>query len=665
MRIAMLFGMLVLAACRWCAPAMADPAPIQPVLQRALDAHARGVARPFVVAEGRSLLVPPSPGGVVLPVDDAGRWSCWVSFDPNTDAGRAFLPSEWDVPMLSSPEEALPHLPSAARETIARLEEQGVVWRGWIGATLEFQAPPEKIEALAELPGAIAVTAPVGPVHETFASELGGGCDGPPTVSEGLEEMRVAEFRALGYRGQGIRVGMLDLGFNGAGERIGIDLPREIQTRMFSSGDPGQAHGTACSEIVHDIAPDAELYLAGLGTAVDLQQALQWMKSNDVEVLSHSLAWFLGGGDGTGPIDELADAAARDGMIWVTSSGNFARSHWMGPYRDDDRDAMLELSGDREQVMLVRGGVPRLVLLWDRWPLSTDLAFEIEILDGEEVVARSDEDYANYPFAFRDVAAPHPLDDPSFRIRVRQGNPAGATVRVFRVDGGLIDPEDRVSSGSVTMPADSPSTIAVGAFSWRDQALEPFSSYGPTLGGLQKPELVGPDAICTSISQYAPFVGTSAACPHVAGAVALLLSAELEGGVDDVHWNQEQVRRLLSSSAGAIAAAPSPQSVGWGRVRLWVPGGQTNVAQLAPQGLGSSLSLILTGGGQTSAIASGRAAGPVWVLDAGGRRVAQIEPTRDGRTVQYQVRGAGLSRGRYWALEPVTGARGSFTWTEP
>src|SRR5690606_25048351 len=242
------------------------------------------------------------------------------------------------------------------------------------------------------------------------------------------------------------------------------------------------------------------------------------------------------------------------------------------------------------------------------------------------------------------------------------GNPAGVTLRVFRVDGGLLAPEDRISAGSVTMPADSPSTIAVGAFSWRDQALEPFSSYGPTLGGLQKPELVGPDAGCTSISQYAPFVGTSAACPHVAGAVALWLSAKLEGGVHDVHWNQEQVRRLLSSAAGPIAEAPSPQSIGWGRVRLWIPGGQANAARLAPQGLGSSLSLVLTG---AEAAVRGREAGPVWIIDAGGRRVAQLEPTIDRGAVQYLVRTAGLARGRYWALEPITGARGAFTWTEP
>src|SRR5690606_15471552 len=166
----------------WSRPVAASPAPIQPVLQRALEAHQRGMTRPLMATEGRRLLAPPSPGGVVLPVEEAtGRWSCWVTFDPDSEAGRAFLPGAWNVPVLASPEEALPLLPAAARETLARLEERGVEWRGWIGATLEFLAPPEEIAALAELPGAVAITAPIGPVHETFpgSGDFLGGCDGP------------------------------------------------------------------------------------------------------------------------------------------------------------------------------------------------------------------------------------------------------------------------------------------------------------------------------------------------------------------------------------------------------------------------------------------------------------------------------------------------------
>src|SRR6185295_14726768 len=44
-------------------------------------------------------------------------------------------------------------------------------------------------------------------------------------------------------------------------------------------------------------------------------------------------------------------------------------------------------------------------------------------------------------------------------------------------------------AGSVVEPATSPSALAVGAVSWMDDALEPYSSIGPTIDGRIKPDL--------------------------------------------------------------------------------------------------------------------------------------------------------------------------------
>ena len=68
-------------------------------------------------------------------------------------------------------------------------------------------------------------------------------------------------------------------------------------------------------------------------------------------------------------------------------------------------------------------------------------------------------------------------------------------------------------------------SITAGAVDCEDcSTLEPYSSRGPTNDGRLKPDYVGPDCVSTCAYFPDPFCGTSAATPHVAGALALWLS---------------------------------------------------------------------------------------------------------------------------------------------
>ena len=93
------------------------------------------------------------------------------------------------------------------------------------------------------------------------------------------------------------------------------------------------------------------------------------------------------------------------------------------------------------------------------------------------------------------------------------------TFEVFLDQNGL---EYIVPEQSLTAPADSAQIVAVGATHWSNDVPEGFSSRGPTKDGRRKPDMAAPDGVSTQSFGPLNFFGTSAAAPHVVGAVALL-----------------------------------------------------------------------------------------------------------------------------------------------
>lgn len=136
-------------------------------------------------------------------------------------------------------------------------------------------------------------------------------------------------------------------------------------------------------------------------------------------------------------------------------------------------------------------------------------------------------------------------------------------------------------------PALYDASFSVGATDNSD-AIAYFSSRGPVVSGsntLVKPNVSAPGVVVRSSTlngQYATASGTSMAGPHVAGLVALLISAhpELRGQVDGIERIIEHTAVPLTSTqdCGGIPGSQVPNAVfGWGRVNA-----------LAALGLGDS-----------------------------------------------------------------------------
>jgi len=389
-------------------------------------------------------------------------------------------------------------------------------------AWTQARLPVEALPSLADTPGVRFVRRPWLPR--------------PATTSEGVAVTRADEWHGAGLSGQDVKVGILDVGFLGYSNRIGEgELPSDVITKSFAgSGSEidfwgGTSHGTACSEIVHDMAPGARLYLVNFGTEVEWANAVDWLLAQSVDLISFSAGWPVGGpGNGTGTLAEKVNDVHSVGVLWVNAAGNSAQRHWMATWNDPDGDGWHNYTGTDETNEVTVAGESRIAigLRWnDPWGGSANDYDLFLYKNGEsEPVAVSDnlQDGDDDPYEFITYFFPSPG---VYHVAIYQV--PGAQPRKLELFSYDHDLYHKTSKSSLEVPADSPGSLTVAATYWQDDALENFSSQGPTRDGRIKPDLAAPDGVSVSTEawRYSGFFGTSASAPHVAGAAALALEA--------------------------------------------------------------------------------------------------------------------------------------------
>jgi hypothetical protein len=413
------------------------------------------------------------------------------------------------------------------------------------------------------------------------------------STTEGLAALNGPAWHAAGYRGAGVKVGMIDGGFQGYTALLGTDLPSTVTVRNFVDGegdsqvDGTTRHGTSCAEIMYDVAPQASLYLAKISTNLDLQEAVAWLRdTHQVDVISTSLGWYnITPGDGTGEFANLVQSARNAGIFWATAAGNDREAHWGGAYADANGNNIHEFNGKEincfgpggSDCYSINPGYPFQVFLrWDDWTsVNQDYDLYLVRWNGSSwsIVASSTNTQgggpgqrpAEYAIAITSGSAT------SYGFYVRRFNSTrNVNLEVFAPKMARLN--QILPARSLANLADAPAAMTVAALDVSaPYPQEVYSSEGPTngsggtaAGGSVKPDVSAYANVSTQGYGTRGFNGTSAATPHVAGAAALVLNA-------NPGFTPTQVQSFLEQRAIDMGSAGKDTVYGYGRLYLGAP----------------------------------------------------------------------------------------------
>jgi hypothetical protein len=425
---------------------------------------------------------------------------------------------------------------------------------------------------------------------------------GPAVTSEADAILHMDQLRAAGFRGAGVRVGVISTGVvNLASYQSAGLLPAGIYISQNTAGTLDE--GSWMLELVHQHAPDAVLGFCD-GVDLDFNGCVKDLGNNfHADIIVDDIL-FSGQFYPDVTADTIAQLeTANDRLVFVHLAGNEQNGgYWQGSFVPTP----ASIAGAQLMLLdfgLASGGASdafnavalpatdrlRLILNWNDPPHDpANHALGAYLLDGNSQVltqatGQSDPtlllDYTNTTGAAQVVRLAISLNSGSaqgLQVQVTEGS-ATCNIECQMLAHGT----SGLAGGTV---GDIPDVLVVGAtYAMSPRALEVWSNHGPFRMDFQatadaaspdgfdytrlatplqvaKPDLVAPDCVTTPFSNGKTltnnqFCGTSAAVPAIAAAAALLESAG---------FNRVQVLKALRSTAVPLGAAAWDPGYGFG-----------------------------------------------------------------------------------------------------
>jgi hypothetical protein len=409
----------------------------------------------------------------------------------------------------------------------------------------------------------------------------------------------------------------IDLGSDGTGTKIcalsdSIDHLEGVQASGDLPADidilPGQdglglgstGEGTAMLEIVHDLAPGAELGFATawLGPESFAQNILD-LRAAGCDIIVDDVVYLEEPVLQDGVVAAAVDTVVADGAMYFSSAGNFGNMNdgtsavWEGDFVDSGSFGNLGLTAGNAHDFgggnignQVQQFTPLVMLQWADPSDASANDYDLCVLSGDFSIvfecSTDVQDGTGFPLeVLMDGAYPGEQI-----VVINSGN--SAEPRYLHLNA-LWGPLVFATPGQTWGHSAAQGAFSVAAVNWYqgsgvapfkgDEPVERFSSDGPrrifynadgaavtpgnfsaTGGELRpKPDIAAADGVSTATPGFDPFFGTSAAAPHAAAVAGLFLAL-------DPTLNSAAMRSIFASTALDIEAPGTDRDSGLGIV---------------------------------------------------------------------------------------------------
>jgi subtilisin family serine protease len=364
------------------------------------------------------------------------------------------------------------------------------------------------------------------------------------TTTEGDSAGQSDLLRIQGVDGSGVVVGVISDGIDHmADAQLSGDLPNVTVPSggcRRGSGD----EGTALLEIVHDVAPGAQLLFAGPRDSFEMIQAVQCLTAAGANVIVDDLGFFAEPYFQDGPVAAAVLGAVKAGVSYHSSAGNEARQHLEQDFVATPNSTLHDFAGgardNTNTIVVPPGGTLTCILEWNDPFGASANDYDLFLLDENlNVVAVSNDPQVGAQDPIEVISVTNVSNKNALANLVidRFGQSAARRLEVFCLGASSL--EHGTASGSIIGHPALDEVVSVAAIDAADPGLdtvESFSSRGPARIDFParvdraKPDLAGFDGVSISNAGAFPacpplcaFFGTSAASPHTAGVAALLL----------------------------------------------------------------------------------------------------------------------------------------------